>query len=562
MVDVELLRGLDEAQLAAVTNPTDPVAVLAPAGSGKTRVITRRIAWRAQRGDLDVRRVLAITFTTRAAGELTERLGALLGRDTGTTGTFHAIALRMIRDHRTEHRLAPPVVLEHPRELLDAVIPTRLRGAGAAIATEITWATARGVEPGGYPAASQRHGRRPPVDPDRIAEIFDAYRQRKRRRGVLDFDDLISTCADLLESDPAFRRAQHWRYRHFFVDEYQDVNPAQQRLLEAWLGDRKDLFVVGDPNQAIYGFNGADARFLTGFAERHPGATVLELSTNHRSSAEIVRIAGAALNTGARNGSNGGPATSTLSIWEDEHDEALAIARALRAEHLPGHRWSSQAVLVRTHAQTRPIVEVLERARIPVVTHTGPDDADAVRVATFHSAKGLEWPIVHLAGLEEGLVPDHHARTDAELAEERRLLYVATSRAARRLHLTWARRRTFGTRVLERRPSRWLTGIRAEVAPSSTPRRASLEPAPAAALDPTPGEPESARARLERWRTATARAADVPVEVVITDAALDELIRRAPRDREGLGRVPGIGVSKADHFGTALLEVLHAGGSR
>lgn len=561
MVAVDLLEGLDDAQLAAVTNPTDPVCVLAPAGSGKTRVITRRIAWRAQQSDLDVRRALAITFTTRAARELDERLRALLGRDAATSGTFHAIAWRMIRDHHAERQSTPPVVLERSATLLAETIPQRHKASTSTITTEINWATARGIRPENYATAACAGDRQAPVDPSITAAVFASYADTKRRRGVVDFDDLIGECVRLLESDPAFARAQHWRYRHFFVDEYQDVNPLQQRLLDAWLAGRDDLFVVGDPNQAIYGFNGADAGYLTDFQVRHPNAAVIELFNNHRSTPEIVGVADAVLGRQSRDRGRFAVTTCTVHATDDTEDEALSIARSLRAEHTPGHPWRSQAVLVRTHAQTRPILELLERSGIPVVASGETSSRDAVRVATFHSAKGLEWPVVHLAGLEEGYVPDFHARSTESLAEERRLLYVATSRATRRLHLTWARRRRLGTRDVDRSPSRWLAPIEQAIGPSSDPRPRRVS---AVAILPPVDEPEpqSARDRLMRWRRSTARAAAVPLAVVLPDTVLEDLVRLAPSDRDDLAKVPGLGIIKANRYGTALLDALHPGRSR
>ncbi len=561
MVAVDLLGDLDPAQLTAVTCPDGPVCVLAPAGSGKTRVLTRRIAWRAQQGTLDVRRVLAITFTTRAAQELSSRLGRLLGRDSGTTGTFHAVAYRMLRDHHREHRTTPPTILERAADLLDELVPARHRAAAAQIRADIAWAGARGVTPETYAGEVRAAHRRSTVDPAVTAEVFAAYVEAKRRRGVVDFDDLIRSCADLAESDPTFAGAQRWRHRHFFVDEYQDVNPLQQRLLDAWLADRDDLCVVGDPHQAIYGFNGADAGYLTGFTERYPGAQVIELSRNHRSTPELARVADAVLGH-RRTDRAGTTATScTVTATADADAEALAIARRLRSEHAPGHRWSSQAVLVRTHAQTRPILDLLTRSGIPVTTDDDPAGPDAVRVATYHSAKGLEWPVVHLAGVEEGYVPDFHARTDEAIAEERRVLYVATSRATRRLHLTWARRRVVGGRRVDREPSRWLAPIeRAIGSPAQVTER--RRPSPRTVPLRSDPRPETARDRLIDWRTMTARAASVPSAVVLPDQVLEDLVRLAPTDPEELGEVPGLGRIKADRYGAALLDALHPGRTR
>lgn len=556
MVVVELLDGLDEAQLQAVTNPTDPVCVLAGAGSGKTRVLTRRIAWRAARGGLDSRRVLAITFTNHAADELDRRLRDLLGRDTGTTGTFHAIAWRMIREYHEDSHSSPPAVLERPSDLLAGLIPSEFKAMTRSVTTEIGWAAAQGVTPDTYPEAVQATGRSTPMDPAAIARIHARYVAEKRHRGVVDFDDLITRAVELMENDPAFARARRWRYRHLFVDEFQDVNPLQHRLLEAWLGESHDLFVVGDPNQAIYGFNGADARFLTGFTRRFPGATVVELTTNHRSRPQIVRVADAVLTPGSGHVSDPSGTPPTITACGDAHSEALAIARRVRSEHAPGHRWGSQAVLVRTHAQTAVIVDVLTSVQIPTTTKREPAGADAVQVLSFHAAKGLEWPVVHVAGLEEGLVPDVHARHVDAIAEERRLLYVATSRASRQLHLTWARTRELGGRTLQRNPSRWLgqlsDAISAAPDPRDRRRRTSDTDIPR-----TRAEPDSPRGRLLRWRAATARAASIPAAVVIEDAVVDELVRVLPGDLESLRSVRGLGELKASRYGTALLSALH-----
>ncbi len=453
------LGGLDEDQRRAVECPTDPLCVVAPAGSGKTRVLVGRIVARAARGDLDTRRTLAITFTTKAARELQARLGQQLGRDVPISGTFHAIAYRMLSDHCEDRNRRVPVLLEDPGRL----VADLWRGSGAAplsfLRTEIAWSRARGLAPESYEDAARRAGRSGPLPLDRVAGLLADYAGEKRRRGVVDFDDLIAECSRLLEDDPGFAHAQRWRLRHFFVDEYQDVNPLQQRFLEALLASRDDLCVVGDANQAIYGFNGADARFLVDFPQRHPGATVIELRRNHRSSAAIVRVAEAVLGRPAPPGPLPGFDPPTVTACADAGAEALAIARRVRAEHLPGTRWRSQAILVRTRAQTEQIAALLERTGIPVRLQGEERSRDAVDLLSFHSAKGLEWPTVHLAGLEEGSMPDIHARTPMAIAEERRLLYVATTRAGRQLHCTWARRREIAGRTFERVPSRWLADI-------------------------------------------------------------------------------------------------------
>lgn len=552
-----MLDGLDEAQRAAVTAPVGPVRVRARAGTGKTRVVTRRIAWRASEGTLDIRRTLAITFTTRAARELRTRLGTLLGRDTGTAGTFHAIAYRMLRDHHAERGTTPPTIVEDQHALVADAVGDRQRSTITPIAREITWAAARGVTPAEYSDAARSAGRTPNVPVDRVAEVFDTYVHLKHRRGVVDFDDLITHCTELIETDPGFRSAHRWRHRHFFVDEYQDVNPMQQRLLDAWLGDRTDLFVVGDPNQAIYAFNGADATYLNDFCVRYPDAADHELTANHRSTSAIVRVADAVLGRPTDAKSGGDEPGCTVTTCADEESEAITIARAIRSEHAPGRTWRAQAVLVRTNAQVAPIAGMLRRAGIPVADPQFPRD-DAVTIASFHSAKGLEWPVVHVAGLEEGFVPDVHARTREDLAEEQRLAYVAFTRATRRLHVTWAKQRRFGERKVDRSPSRWLDRVERTIATMAPPppRRPSPIPRPDDGGARRPAV-DATRERILAWRAATARAAGVPVAVVLADAVVDELVRRTPDDEVALVETPGLGRVKAMRYAAELLDALH-----
>ncbi|CAN5621144.1 ATP-dependent DNA helicase UvrD2 [soil metagenome] len=557
-----LLDGLNEAQRQAVTSSSAPLCVLAGAGSGKTRVLTRRLGHRVAVGDADPRHVLALTFTRRAAGELTHRLGLLGLRDRPAAGTFHAVALAQLRTHWSDGGRRPPNLLDRKSRLLGRMVPRRGRQLTVPeLATEIEWAKARMIAPDAYVPAAERWDRRPPGGLDAVAVLYARYEQDKSRAGLIDFDDLLGECAHAIETDPRFAAAQRWRFRHLFVDEYQDVNPLQQRLLEAWRGPSTDLCVVGDPHQAIYAWNGADASFLGRFAERFPAAEIVALTDNYRSSPQILAAANAVLDGGTERARRlhanlpPGP-PPTVTAFEDDRAEARGVARAVRERHRPGRSWSAQAVLVRTNAQTALLEEALRHAGIPCRVRGGgtflehpavrvelvqlrasrhtfavvladltesvaeleappppagdADDAsapepvseraaalatlvrlaheyaaadadptpggflawlratvrtegstagDAVELVTFHAAKGLEWSVVHLAGLEQGFAPMAHARTTEAVAEERRLFYVALTRAGQELHLTWARRRTFGARTAERRPSPYLDDV-------------------------------------------------------------------------------------------------------
>ena len=657
-----LLAGLDSEQRRAVVDPGQPLCILAGAGSGKTRVITRRIAHRSWEGTADPRHVLALTFTRKAAAEMGARLASLGLRDRPTVGTFHATAWAQVRTWWRDRGRPVPALLDRKGRLLSA-LPGRGRLTALQLATEIEWARARQITPDGYVLAADRDDRRVGAPFDQVAGLFAAYEAEKRKRGVVDFDDILASCADALERDPVFAAAQRWRFRHLFVDEFQDVNPLQHRLLEAWRGDRSDLCVVGDPNQAIYRWNGADAGYLVGFAQHHPGAAVVELTGNYRSTPQVLHLASTALGrrTPARLVAHR-PAGDipTITSYETDHAEAWAIAAAVRLHHAPGTRWDRQAVLVRTNGQMPLLEEAFVAARIPfrlrgadplltrpdvrealrrvaserrrplrvalddldaMVADAGADPAtpdradalaavlrlgrelssleptakagdlrswiataigadgpgetgDAVDVVTFHAAKGLEWPVVHVAGLEDGFVPISYARTPEAEAEERRLLHVALTRAEDGLHLSWARQRTVRDREVGRRPSPLL----ADLVDALDVLRQGARP-----VDPRPGLSQARGAlagagsgadhiallrALQAWRAQVARVADVPPPVVLSDRILAEVARRRPTEETDLATVRGVGPLTLDTLGPGLLAVVrdhigtHAAGTR
>jgi DNA helicase II / ATP-dependent DNA helicase PcrA len=665
-----LLGALNEEQRAAVVCPDAPLCILAGAGSGKTRVLTSRIAYRSLTGDADPRRVLALTFTRKAAAELRTRVRAFGLRDAVTAGTFHAVAYAQLRSWWAAKDRRPPELLDRKGAVVARLLPKGPRTQLADVIAEIDWARARLIEPDHYVAAVEAADRRPPVAAGVVASVYRRYEEEKRRRGLVDFDDLLARCRDVLLEDSEFAAAQRWRHRHLFVDEFQDVNPLQLSLLRVWIADRPDLCVVGDPNQAIYGWNGADPRFLRDFTRHFPGGTVLELRRNHRSSPQILAVAAAALD--ARSAGiptrPSGPVPDIIA-YPNDRAEAEGVARAARDAHGPHGRWSDQAILVRTNAQVPLFEEALRAARIPSRTRAGSSlleqsevrsamrtlgraadlrtaladleadideltaggdagrpappggaaqevaatdsptadarrtnlqavvrlgfeylaldpggsgpgfgqwvratvardpadaDADAVEIATFHAAKGLEWPVVHVAGLERGLVPIGHARSEEALAEEQRLLYVALTRAEQRLSCSWAQERTFGSRVSARRPSPHLERLALATA--------ALEGGPPVAL-PTE-QLREARAALRRredpplpshdpvletlraWRAATARVAGVAEAVVLPDETLVALASGRPTAFEGLQDVPGLGPVKVARYGEALLQLL------
>jgi DNA helicase-2/ATP-dependent DNA helicase PcrA len=426
-----LLDGLDPTQREAVTSRAAPLAILAGAGSGKTRVLTRRIAWQAREGAIDPQHVLAVTFTRKAAGELRARLARLGVRESVTAGTFHAIALAQLRRRADEQGRAMPELLDRKVRIILRLLPQRGREgalAAAELASEIEWAKARLVKPDGYEAAVTLAGRTTPRPPAEVADIYRAYEREKRKRGYVDFDDLITGCADVLRREPEFAAAQRWRFRHLFVDEFQDASAAQFRLLLAWLGDRSDLCVVGDPDQAIYGFAGADASYLAAFrrhfpTERHPDVGIVQLGSNYRSSPQVVTAAGAVLGPPGRRRARVHAArpdglAPTFTEYATAEDEARGVARALRAAESAEVPWSRLAVLYRVNAQSALFEEALTRAAIPFRVRGGERflDRPEVQVALKHlrntARSAPERPFAeHLTDFA----------TDAEsLAEERR----------------------------------------------------------------------------------------------------------------------------------------------
>lgn len=651
-----LLDDLDDEQRRAVTERTLPLAIHAGAGSGKTRVLTRRIAWRAREGLHDPDHVLAVTFTRKAATELASRLRRLGVAGSCTANTIHAIALAQLRRRALDHGRTPPEVLERKVRLLVPIVGGRGPAATLAaseVATEIEWAKTRLLLPLEYPAAARAAGRAPSRPLEEIAELYEEYEHEKRRRRLADFEDLVWWCGDALERDAEFAVALRWRFRHFFVDEFQDTSPAQLRLLRALLGDRPDVCVVGDPDQAIYGFAGAEASYLAAFPRHFPGGRVLRLHTNYRSTPEIVRAAGALLADAGHSrprirATAPGGEPPTITEYEDEEAEARGVAARCRDAHGPGRPWSAMAVLYRTNAQSALFEEAFGRAGIPVrvrgaarfldrpevtlalgelqraagrergvpfsslletLAHRArpseeqrehldalvrlgheyldgegpqasvegflaflatslrddvPDGRDAVELLTFHRAKGLEFDTVFVTGLERGLVPIAHAQAPAQRAEERRLLYVALTRARRHLHLSFARQRTVGARRVGRAPSPWLAPIAASSAPATEGRadpaaalRASRQHlvSGASSAPDDPADAELFRA-LAEWRRRLARASAVPAYVIFSDATLRALARARPATRDALLAIPGIGPVKAERHGDAVLGII------
>jgi ATP-dependent DNA helicase UvrD/PcrA len=563
-----LLAGLDPEQREVALAARGPVCVLAGAGTGKTRAITYRIAYAALSGTVDPARVLALTFTVRAAGELRGRLRQL-GTGQVRASTFHAAALRQL------NYFWPRVVGGRPPRLIDSKAGlvreaakrarVRLAGSAGALAdasAEIEWAKVLQVRPDGYARAAVAASRSAAAGTDNLAAVYAAYEDLRRERHLIDFESVLElTAAILIDSRAAADQVRN-TFRHFVVDEYQDVNPLQKLLLDAWLGDRDDLCVVGDPNQVIYSFTGATSSYLTGFTAEFPGATVVRLVRDYRSTPQVVAVANQLIKSAAPLVAQRPPGPRpVLTEYPDDAAEAAGLADRVRALLAAGVPAIQIAVMVRVNADTerfelalaeaglpyvirgaerfyeRPVVRqalVLLRgaARGEAVAGSGdplPDSVrhvltgiglttrppsgqhggtairenwesllaiaqlademhaarpestladfsaeltqraelghapavDGVTLASMHAAKGLEWDAVLLPGLVEGLMPIVHARTAEAVEEERRLLYVAVTRAREHLYLSWSSARAAGGRGGRQR-SRFLDGVRLE----------------------------------------------------------------------------------------------------
>ncbi|MDZ8172165.1 ATP-dependent helicase [Microbacterium xanthum] len=375
------LDGLDDRQREAARALRGPVAVLAGAGTGKTRVITHRIAHGVETGAFTPNRVMAVTFTAKAAGEMRGRLRAL-----GVTGvsarTFHASALSQLNYFwPTLTGDTAPTIVDNKVRLLahaaDAVGMDPDVGTLRDIASEIEWrkVTMRSIE--AYAAARPDGIGR--YDVSRVADLQRAYEKLKDERRQLDFEDVLLACAGMLETEPTVAQAVHEQYRHFTVDEFQDVSPLQHRLLELWVGDRRDLCVVGDASQTVYSFAGADARYLLEFAHRHADATVVRLETSYRSDEPILRTANALMRgrpgalrlRSVRSSEAAVSADPEVTSYEDEAAEARGIATAVVRRLKTGVDPSAIAVLYRAHSQSAEISAALADAGVPTTVLGG-----------------------------------------------------------------------------------------------------------------------------------------------------------------------------------------------
>lgn len=656
----ELLDALDPDQRAVATQVAGPLAVLAGAGTGKTRAITYRIAYGAAVGAFDPSNVLAVTFTQRAAFEMRHRL-AQLGVPKAQARTFHSAALRQLRHFWPTVVGGPlPDVIPHKASLVAAsaarlgitIDRTNVRD----IAAEVEWAKVSMVDAAHYASRVARLRRDVPagLDAGDMARLLDVYEDAKNERGVIDFEDILIYLCGMLQERADVASIVRKQYRSFVVDEFQDVNLLQARLLDLWLGGRHDVCVVGDVAQTIYSFTGASPDYLTGFGRKHPGARIVELTRDYRSTPQIVSLANDVLaRSSQREGTvrlssqRDGGAQVTYRTYDDDRAEAEGVAASIADLIDAGMAPHSIAVLMRTNGQSQAFEEALGARGIPVAVAGGKpffarddvrtaisrlraaaaaatddgsvgeivrdvlsgvgwapeapsgqagserwsnmnaivgwaDDSQAqtlsafvaeldervayqvepdkagVELATIHAAKGLEWDAVFLVGVAEGLLPISYAKTAAAREEERRLLYVAVTRARDLLTLSWARSRGADGRG-KRKRSRLLDGIWPEEARVGAPKkkvRASTR-----ALNQAFEEEASPQAielfgRLKAWRLEVSRQAGVPPFAVFTDQTLRDIAQAMPKNTTQLRVIRGIGDVKVQRFAAPVLALV------
>ena len=548
----QILERLDPEQREAAISLVGPTCILAGAGTGKTRTVTHRIAYGIAKGYFAANRILALTYTNRAAGELRARL-----RQLGITGvsvkTFHAAALAQLQYFWPQFAGIPaPSVIESKAKLIFQVAESlKLRFDTAAIrdlAAEIEWRKFSMLSLDDYEKLAANRPKVAGLSAEVLVQVQKGYEEAKIASNRLDWEDVLILTLGMLRAEPRALTHVQQQYRFFTVDEYQDISPLQHELLDLWLGDHQDLCVVGDPNQTIYSFTGATSEYLHNFANRYESATLVSLTRNYRSTQEIVSFA----NKLTRDATDMSPLISQgalgtaplIRAFDSLADEAQAIAKSIADRLEQGINPAEIAVLYRVNGQAEPLEHALsvlgidyqvrggERyfsrqdvqqalAAFRVEALSSPDApsfeavskvlrslgwttsapaergaayerwealnalmqileeqveeltlADfskeleervrsqhepvkaAVTLATMHSAKGLEWDVVYLAGLTDGYLPIGYAKTESEIAEERRLFYVGDTRARKQLSLSYPSADVSGGR--KREPSRFL----------------------------------------------------------------------------------------------------------
>ena len=409
----EILAALDDEQRAVALATRGPVCVIAGAGTGKTRAITHRIAYAAAIGAMDPQRILAITFTARAAGEMRTRLRSL-GVPTVAARTIHAAALKQLLffwpsvfGGRTPDLLTSKTGFLGEainRAGLQGTININSRDTLRDIANEIEWAKVSQIGPTDYLTELDNRAAKPRVNAEQVAQVYTAYESIKRQELAMDFEDVLLLTTAMLEEEREVRERVQDQYRYFTVDEYQDISPLQQRLINAWLGNRQEICVVGDPAQTIYSFAGATSSFLTTFTSRFPDAEVVRLTSGYRSTPEITFAANSLLRSATMgqelNAQNDHGDKPEVLAYNDESAEIAGIVADMTALLSSGVPAQEIAVLARTNSQLNSLERAMNGAKLPYQVRSTerffdrPDVKEflkGVRTASVIPTEGISW---------------------------------------------------------------------------------------------------------------------------------------------------------------------------
>jgi DNA helicase-2/ATP-dependent DNA helicase PcrA len=409
----EILAALDNDQRAVALATRGPVCVIAGAGTGKTRAITHRIAYAAAIGTMDPQKVLALTFTSRAAGEMRTRLRSL-GVPTVAARTIHAAALKQLI------YFWPTVFGGRVPELMTAkagFIGEAINRAGLSselratsrelmrdIASEIEWAKVSQVSPEDFVAEIDKRTQKPRVSAEKLAKVYTAYESVKKQELAIDFEDVLLLTAAMLEEERTVRERVQDQYRYFTIDEYQDISPVQQRLINAWLGTRQDICVVGDPAQTIYSFAGATPVFLNSFTNRFPDAEVIRLSTGYRSTPEITFAANSLLRHGSMGQElvalNDHGTKPSVDGYANEDAEIAGVLAEITALLQSGTQAQEIAILARTNNQLKGVERSMNKLGLPYQVRSTErffdrqdvrDFLKEVRRASVLPTEGVSW---------------------------------------------------------------------------------------------------------------------------------------------------------------------------
>ena len=409
----KILEALDDDQRAVALATRGPVCVIAGAGTGKTRAITHRIAYASAIGTMDPQKVLALTFTARAAGEMRARLRTL-GVPTVAARTVHSAALKQLLFFwpTVFGGRAPDLITSKGSFITEAIrradlsssISSHNRDLMRDIATEIEWAKVSQVSPEDFIDEISKRLIKPRVNPEQLVQLYTAYESIKKQELAIDFEDVLLLTSAMLEEERDVRERVQDQYRYFTVDEYQDISPVQQRLINAWLGTRSDICVVGDPAQTIYSFAGATPVFLNTFTQRFPEAQVIRLSTGYRSTPEITFAANSILRAGTMGQElvafNSHGSKPSVQGFKDEQSEIAGILSEIKVLLTGGVQPQEIAVLARTNAQLSAVERAMNREGIPYQVRNTErffDRTDVreflkqVRQASVIPAEGSDW---------------------------------------------------------------------------------------------------------------------------------------------------------------------------